>query len=301
MTTVLTLRQEGPFSLAEAARFWSHFPAGAEQSPHSLELAWCVDGSWEPVAARVTEHDGAPAVTVGADPAGASSRVGPELERILSLDVDATGFPEVARRDPIAGDLLARYPGLRPVLFPTPYEAAAWAVIGQRIQMSQAAALRRRLAERHGTALTVGEHTRHVFPGPGQLARLTSFPGLPAVKVERLRALAEAALAGYLNAGELRRLLPAEALDRLQRLPGIGPFSAELVFVRGAGHPDVFPTREKRLHRAMAGAYGLGPDPPLDRLERIAEAWRPWRSWVALLLRQWLEEPEDVSRGLSRL
>ena len=72
---------------------------------------------------------------------------------------------------------------------------------------------------------------------------------------------------------------------QLQQLAGIGFFSAELILLRGVGDADAFPKSEKRLHRAMAAAYHLGDDPDLDTLERIADGWRPHRSWVGLLLR----------------
>ena len=69
----------------------------------------------------------------------------------------------------------------------------------------------------------------------------------------------------------------------------MGDFSAELILLRGAGEPDHFPRHERRLHRAMADAYGLPPEPPLAALEEIAERWRPYRSWASLLLRTALE------------
>lgn len=57
--------------------------------------------------------------------------------------------------------------------------------------------------------------------------------------------------------------------------------------VDGAGHPDVFPTAECRLHRPTATQYGLDAATAGDpaRLAGIATAWSPYRSWVALLLR----------------
>ena len=76
-----------------------------------------------------------------------------------------------------------------------------------------------------------------------------------------------------------------EALAHLRKLPGIGPFSAELILYRGVGVVDLFPRETPRIHRAMAELYGLGPEPPLSRLEQIAEGWRPFRGWVAFLLR----------------
>lgn len=71
----------------------------------------------------------------------------------------------------------------------------------------------------------------------------------------------------------------------LQKLPGIGPFSAELIMLRGAGDADAFPNTEMRLHKAMAQEYELGENPDLKTLLDIAENWRPYRTWVGLLLR----------------
>lgn len=111
-----------------------------------------------------------------------------------------------------------------------------------------------------------------------------TFRGLPAVKVDRLRSVAKAALEGLLDPDRLRDQ-PAEAASvELQTIDGIGPFSAELILVRGAGAPDVFPTNEKRLHTAMRRRYDK-PDATAKDLEAIAEQWAPYRSWVSFQLR----------------
>ena len=204
---------------------------------------------------------------------------------MLSLDVDGSGFPAVGERDPVVGELQARFPGLRPVSFYSPYEAAAWTIIGQRIRMTQAAAVKTRLAERLGDRIDFGDHALPSFPAPETLAGLGAFPGLTDRKVDQLRSLGRAAADGELTAADLRGRPAEEALAHLQRLPGIGPFSAELIPLRGAGHPDVFPLNEKRVQRAMAARYGLGADPEPAELERIADGWRPYRTWVCLLLR----------------
>jgi DNA-3-methyladenine glycosylase II len=52
----------------------------------------------------------------------------------------------VGERDPVVGEVQHRYPGLRPVGFWSPYEAAAWTIIGHRIRITQAAAIKGRHA-----------------------------------------------------------------------------------------------------------------------------------------------------------
>jgi DNA-3-methyladenine glycosylase II len=58
------------------------------------------------------------------------------------------------------------------------------------------------------------------------------------------------------------------------------------VLIRGAGAPDVLPLAEPRLRRAVVDAYGLERPPTDVELEELAERWRPFRSWVAFLLRR---------------
>ncbi len=285
-TTRTTIIPRGSFSVAAAADFLGGFaPAGRPDAagPGPLRLGFVVEGEWAPAGAAVTQDpDGTvhAELTGPADPGAAAA----QLARVLSLDVDGSGLGAVARRDPVVGDLVARYPGLRPVCFGSPYEAAAWAVLSQRVRIRQAAVVQRRLVADHGTAVGVAGADLPLFPAPVALHAAAHRLGLPSVKAERLQAVAAAAMDGTLDAARLRSLPVETALAELRGIPGIGPFSSELVLVRGAGHPDVFPATEGRLHAEMARAYQLdGPAP--TALAGIAQGWQPYRSWVALLLR----------------
>ncbi|HWF57847.1 MAG TPA: hypothetical protein VG520_05805 [Candidatus Dormibacteraeota bacterium] len=86
-------------------------------------------------------------------------------------------------------------------------------------------------------------------------------------------------------------------LEELIAIPGIGPFSAELILLRGAGDPDHTPTAEPRLARAMAIAYGMKAPPTAADIAEISEAWKPYRTWVALLLRTMLEDDTHEIAG----
>ena len=174
--------------------------------------------------------------------------------------------------------------------FYSPYEAAAWAIIGQRIRIVQAARLKSRMAKELGPSVEVDGGRKHAFPGPSALAELESFPGLHGRKVEYLRHLGREAAEGKLDAAYLRSMPVEETLEELKRLPGVGPFSAELILLRGAGAPDVLPLNEPRLARAVVMAYDLDTPPSAEELARLAGAWRPYRTWVSLHLRAMLED-----------
>jgi DNA-3-methyladenine glycosylase II len=298
---------KGPYSLAASIRYLEGFAPAVydSESATSLEMAFCVDGYWNPVAVRVHEEAGVVHGTVyGGDtlaPAVMAAAV-EQVERILSLDVDGRGFPDIARHDPVVAQLQSRYPGLRPVCFWSPYEAAAWSVIGQRIRMVQAAAIKARITAEHGETIDVGGRMVRAFPNPAKLAQLSTINGLNETKVERLRGVAEAALGGTLGAARLRSLPRSQALEELTAISGIGPFSSELILLRGAGDPDFTPSADQRLARAMAIAYAMKARPsPADVVE-ISEIWKPYRTWVALLLRVMLEDEthEIAGRAISR-
>jgi DNA-3-methyladenine glycosylase II len=298
METFIVLPR-GPYSLAASIRFLEGFTPAAYtgSTDTTLELACPVEGSWQTVGVRVRQAAGdGPAGGVTAEIVS-PVRPGPDLvaavrqqvERILSLDVDGSGFPAVGERDPVAGELQRRYPGLRPVGFWSPYEAAAWTIIGHRIRITQAAAIKARMAEQLGEPVSFGGRVVPAFPSPQRLAGLDAFPGLAGRKPEWLRSLAQVALDGQLDAARLRAMPHEEALADLKKLPGIGDFSAGLILLRGAGDPDAVPGQEPRLGRAVALAYGLpGPATP-EQVVAISEGWRPYRTWVTVLLRIQLE------------
>jgi DNA-3-methyladenine glycosylase II len=302
--TAVSLTPAGPFSLAASTRFLEDFTPASHDHPADgvLRMAFPGDNTASVIGCAVRQRETADRqpspvtaeFTVHADGGATRPPVGStggqavvaQIARILSLDVDGTGFPALADTDPVVAGLQADYPGLRPVCFYSPYEAAAWTIIGNRIRMTQAAAIKARIAREHGQTHHIAGQPLSAFPAPDVLRSLDPIPGLNQVKIERLHAIADAALNGQLDAAALRAQPAEQALAALRQLPGIGPFAAELILIRGAGHPDIFPAAEPRVHRAMTGEYGLDPavNQP-DRLAAIAENWRPYRSWVALLLR----------------
>jgi DNA-3-methyladenine glycosylase II len=281
----------GPFSLAASAAFLKNFAPAAHKAAtttNHLHLAFVASGTDHAVAVCLSQEDN----TVVGEMFGEADTtvVRKQVERILSIDVDGSAFPAVGEHDPVVASMQARYPGLRPVCFYSPYEAGAWILISHRIRITQAARIKARVAEELGETLDIHGETLHAFPSPTRLLQLKSFPGLFERKIEYLHRLAEATIEGRLDAARLRSLPREKALEELQQLPGIGIFSAEHILLRGAGDPDYLTLNEPRLPRAVALAYNLKSEPSSEELRAISEHWRPYRTWVTFLLRHTLEE-----------
>jgi DNA-3-methyladenine glycosylase II len=272
-----TYQPPGPFSLAASKRFLAGFPAG-DPPPEGDDLLWAfLSDEGEPVAVRLRQTASRVTAEV-VEGGGDLGRLRVQVVRMLSLDVD--GRPFEAIEDPVIATARADHPGLRPVLFPTPYEAAVWAILSQRTQRQQAGNIRRWLADHHGTTFTIDGATHRTAVPPEALVDLRHIPGVPGPKLPWLRDIARVALEGDLDPEHLLAMDPDEAIRELQQIDGVGPFSAELILVRGAGHPDVFAKREPLLRQLMVQRYG-----EVD-LVAVADGWRPRRSWASFLLRQ---------------
>lgn len=283
-----TITPDAPFSLAAAATF-GFGPNTGRPKPdgNAMRLAFVTDDLAHQVGVLLTQD---PAGTVhgevNGELPGDIDPVRDQVARILSLDRSGRDWLDVGVRDPVIGALQAGAPGLRPVLFHSPYEAAAWSVLALRRHRVQAAALRTRLSAAHGATFAVGGEDLAAFPRPEQLLRVETFPGLDPTRIARLHAAARAALDGRLDAGRLRALGEAEALRDIATLPGLGPTYATLVLLRATGVTDAMTYDEPRIGQYAAHFYGLDHSPATRaEIESLSERWRPFRTWTCVLLR----------------
>jgi DNA-3-methyladenine glycosylase II len=285
--TTFEIEPVGPFSLAAAQDFAGGFTAGiggGDVEGTSIVMAFPVEG--RDVSAAVELHQDASGRIVGRT--DVDDEVLPDVirqaSRSLSLDHDGSGWPGVGERDRVIGRAQATYRFLRPVCFYSAYEAATSFVIGQRIAMRQSARIKERLRESTGDRPTIDGREYAAFPRPERLLELKEIPGVSAQKVTWLRGIAEAALEGRLDTEALRSMPHDEALASLRSLPGIGPWTAEAIRLRGCGMVDELPENEEASLRAAAALYDR---PAIDRdaFNRLAEAWRPYRMWAVVLLR----------------
>jgi DNA-3-methyladenine glycosylase II len=290
---VAAFRPRGPFDLANQTAYFGGWPTLAVDSS-AIVIAFPVEGRQTSAAVVVAPAGDELSLEVFGEE-GDEERVHNQALAALSLDVDGRDWPAVGERDARIGELQRSYGFLRPVLFNSPYEAAAHFVIGHRISMKQGRAIRARMAAALGAAIDVRGETFAAFPTPDRLLALAEFRGLNATKIERLHGVAEAALAGDLDRAHLRGLAPEQALEELRRIGGIGPFFAAGILNRGAGVVDDLTDDDLTKH-AVQAAYELPERPSQSETLRIAESWRPFRMWAEVLLHVWLRREVGLPR-----
>jgi DNA-3-methyladenine glycosylase II len=274
----------GPFSLAESATFG--FAQRDEASFDGvMRLAFGLDGYHQHVGVELRQDDGGAVHGAVHGDRPDLAAVQRQVERFLSLDFDGREFLAVGERDPVIGVLQAAAPGLRPPLFYSPYEAAAWSVLSARRSAAQMRQVRDRLGQAHGAVFDLAGQQLAAFPVPEALLSVESFPGLPPDKIDRLHGVARAALDGQLDPARLLELGPERATADLQAIKGIGPFYSELIVIRATGFADVLPASETKALDLAGRLYGLGGPATPEQLRQLAEPWRPFRTWAAVLIR----------------
>jgi len=215
--------------------------------------------------------------------------------RVLDADSDPVAVYEALRGDPMLGPLIARRPGLRVPRAADAAELAFRTVIGQQVSVAGATTLTSRLVTAVGTPLAHPDGgLTHAFPGPEAIAEADlSGLGMTNARVRTLQTLAHALADGTvsLDIGVDRRA----AVEDLQRMPGIGPWTASYIAMRGLSDPDVFLGGDlilrralddlSRSERARSRSEVLAVPPITERAANDrAVAWRPWRSYAVMHL-----------------
>jgi DNA-3-methyladenine glycosylase II len=209
------------------------------------------------------------------------------VRRTFRLDTEPVAFYALGARDAVLGRLLARFPGVRPVLIAEPYEALMWAIIGQQINVSFARKLKLALITLAGETMQAGGERYSLLPLPAQVAALSE-EALRAAQFSRQKAayvleLSRAVAEADLRLDALGTLPHEEALARLTAYKGVGRWTAEYVLMRGFGAHDSIPAADLGLRAVIGRAYGLGRHATEEEVRARAERWAGWRGWAAYL------------------
>jgi DNA-3-methyladenine glycosylase II len=288
-TTMTALPIVGPFDLRDVALM-----GFGHRDEHSFDgvmrMAFCLDGDYERQVGVEARQFGdrlkLQAQSLGDPLSDAEAEaLRKQVARVVSLDHDGEAFHQLCLSDPVLARIHMKAPGFRPALFYSPYEAALWSIISARRARSQGITLRARMSELYGAGFELSGTRTLCVPTPSALLEIESVPGLPADRIPRLHAVAQAAQRGVLDADRLRAMAPEDAKAELQQLPGIGPFYSSLIVIRACGHADAPTLGEPRSRAAIGQAYGIDHELGDEELLALAERWRPFRTWISVMMR----------------
>lgn len=163
------------------------------------------------------------------------------------------------------------------------FEMTVRAVLGQQITVKAASTLAARIVETYGMPVVTGiEGLTHIFPTPADILAMgegiTENFGLLGVISARSKIIYE--LAEALSQGELdfdHCTQPEEEIKKLMEIRGIGSWTAQYIAMRAMEWPDSFLETDAGVKKALQPYTA-------KELLKMAEAWRPWRSYATVNL-----------------
>jgi DNA-3-methyladenine glycosylase II len=198
------------------------------------------------------------------------------------------------RRDPVLAALIRKHGvcGLASAQRADHFSALVRAITGQQLSTKAASTIYARLA-----ALMPGGVT------PAALSALTDQQlrgvGMSRQKITYFRDLCDKALSGVVPLDALDTMTDDEVIAALTEVKGIGRWSAEMFLMFRLHRPDVLPVDDLGIVNAVKNVYGLRKRPNADRIRKIGEAWRPYRSVASWYLWRSLDnapKPEKTGK-----
>ncbi|MEM9055862.1 MAG: DNA-3-methyladenine glycosylase [Pseudomonadota bacterium] len=161
--------------------------------------------------------------------------------------------------------------GLRPGRS-APFDTLLSSIIGQQLSVRAAASIEARVRALCSDGEFTAEAVRRLRSD--RLRRA----GLSRAKVRCAKALAASVHSGELDFDAHAAMADEAIVEDLVRVPGIGPWTAEMYLMFGLGRPDVLSVGDLGLRKAAQKIYDLDARPEAAQLRELAERWRPWRT-----------------------
>ena len=211
------------------------------------------------------------------------------IKFIFNLDSDLGSFYNEIKNDRTMRSISRRLYGLKNPTTPTVFEALVDSIVEQQISIKVATALEEKLAKKLGDRLTLDSETYFAFPTPQALAsasvEMIKQVGLSRRKAEYVQEAAKLIVNGKLNLEHLKTLKNAdESIEELDKIRGIGIWTAELTMLRGMQKLDALPADDFGIRRVISRYYRGGKPIKSAEAREIAKQWGRWKGLAAFYL-----------------
>jgi DNA-3-methyladenine glycosylase II len=287
MHEALRLQTRHPFSFAETLQFAQSFPPLAAQTRvHDgvLSAALAIGGRAHAFSLRAEREDTLVLHTTA--PARVHAELAGRVKAFVGADDDLDAFYARAERDPPMRALISAHRGLRHVRFLGGLaEISVYSVLMQRTPVGLAARYEQKFLARFGLGASIGRHQLRAMPELPQLVAIDEQAIADAIGHRAKAARIATVVRGVAALGEsfLRDAPYAEARDALLAIPGIGPFSAAAILLRGLGRMDELPCLDAFADHGRA-LYGRAWNP-----EAIARRYGPQIGYWSFYLKARVE------------
>ena len=201
----------------------------------------------------------------------------------LNLDHDLGPFHAHVKRDRLLGPIIRRRPAIRPARFADPFQALAWAITEQLIEVERALAIQRRLTWRFGRRSACG--TLLDSPSPRTMAGRAPAE-IQACDLSAGRSLALVLCAREVDSGRVDLSAPdhEKGWRRLLRIREIGPWTMEKLALHGQGRDDQLPAGDLAYIKLVGRLAGLGRRATVEEVREFFAPYAPFEGLAGIHL-----------------
>jgi len=229
----------------------------------------------DPVEPRLAIHH---ADTVNPCGAGREELAIERMRFALHVDDDLSEFFRAFKRDPLIGATIHRRPWTRPRRSLWPWEALAWAITEQLIELRRAKAIQRRIVRRWGPRVAPGRRTeRPLLDVPSAALIAGRAPAeLVGMDLTEARGLALIRCAREVAAGRTDLDDPGDD-RRMLAVREVGPWTIQCLGYKGRGDPDSLPAGDLAYVKLVGHLAGLGRRATVEEVEEFFAPYAPYR------------------------
>jgi 3-methyladenine DNA glycosylase/8-oxoguanine DNA glycosylase len=204
----------------------------------------------------------------------------------LSVDDDLRPFYAQAEGDPVMTASIDYNFGGKAKRAYSLFDAVIEVILFQNTAFRRAYAMRANLVAAFGDQFVADGRVYRAAPTPGQLA-VAPLEAIRAAKVgyrdRYVKGVAEAVVGGF-DLEALQQLPEDEARNELMRLPGVGPYTADLALIIAGRHPRAL-FMDVYIREVLTQLYLGGAKLPDEQLREFARTkWGPYQSYAGLYL-----------------
>lgn len=210
-----------------------------------------------------------------------------QIRQMFDLNADPVVIANSLEKSKRISNMVDSYPGLRLSRFWDPFEGAICTILGQLVSLEQARKVVGKLVAEYGETVSnsMTQENVKLFPKAQVLARTKiENIGTTKMRARAINELSQMVLDGDINFDSCSNYMSLR--KSLLKIKGIGPWTADYIGLRALGEPDVFPSDDLILKRALS-KY---PDIELEK-------YAPYRSYLAAYL--WREHINNSSKKES--
>jgi DNA-3-methyladenine glycosylase II len=208
---------------------------------------------------------------------------------IFNLDFNLSAFYNEIKNDPIMVKITQCLYGLKSPTTMTVFEALVDSIVEQQISVKVAHTIEEKLVKKFGETLAIEGETYYAYPTPQNMALANRSEvqncGLTKRKAEYIQEAAKLIVDGKLDLEHLKSYKNAEEIIlELDKIRGIGVWTAELTMLRGMQRLDVFPADDLGIRRVISKYYCDGKSINANEARKLAKAWGKWKGLAAFYL-----------------